>query len=61
MPGILTVPRRVLLAAGLLALAGCGLKGDLVLPDRGDAAGSRSSAETAPDADPDRERSEDDG
>jgi predicted small lipoprotein YifL len=61
MPGILTVPRRVLLAAGLLALAGCGLKGDLVLPDRGDAAESTSSAEPGPDADPDRERSEDDG
>jgi predicted small lipoprotein YifL len=34
MPGILTACCRTLLAVPLIGLAGCGLKGDLVLPDR---------------------------
>jgi predicted small lipoprotein YifL len=35
MPLILTASRRTLLGLMLAVLAGCGLKGDLVLPDQG--------------------------
>lgn len=60
MPRILTVSRRTLLAAALLAVAGCGLKGDLFLPEPN--AGEEAAEAPAPaDVPADREREDDDG
>jgi predicted small lipoprotein YifL len=50
--GILTVRARALLATAGLALAGCGLKGDLVLPDA-DEREQQSAPATAPPAEED--------
>jgi len=54
MPSILPALRALLFASALvpmLLLAGCGLKGDLYLPEPGDA--SRSPPENADDTDDD--------
>lgn len=60
MPRILTVSRRALLAAALLAVAGCGLKGELFLPEP-NAADETAEAPVPADVPADREREDDDG